>query len=61
MDNKFKRGKPPLLQLAILGNKFFQEYRMHKPSVLVQRIMFTLLSPIGFLLGYRATYKQYIN
>jgi quercetin dioxygenase-like cupin family protein len=61
MDNKFKRGKPPLLQLAILGNKFFQEYRMHKPSALVQRIIFTLLSPIGFLLGYRGTYKQYIN
>ncbi len=61
-DNKVNaQGKLPLLQGALTANKFSKVYRLAKPSFIIQKIVFTLLTPIAYLLGYRATYQKYLD
>lgn len=55
------QGKLPLLQGALTVNKFSKVYRLAQPSFIVQKIVFTLLTPIAYLLGYRATYRKYLD
>ncbi|MDI3322375.1 cupin domain-containing protein [Pinibacter soli] len=54
-------GRPGLLQVALLANKHRSEFRLSKPSFLLQRIVFSILSPLALLSGKKASYKQYIN
>jgi quercetin dioxygenase-like cupin family protein len=54
-------GVPNILQTAITVNKFSPVFRMTKPPYIVQKIVFGILTPIAYLLGYRATYKKYLN
>jgi quercetin dioxygenase-like cupin family protein len=54
-------GMPSLLQVALMANKYSGVFRMAKPPYWVQRVVFTLLSPIARLKGYRATYMQYLD
>ena len=54
-------GMPPLLQVALLANKYAQVYRLAKPPFLVQKILFSLLTPIAWLKGYRPTYAKYLD
>jgi hypothetical protein len=62
MDGKTKsNGMPRLLQVALTIKKYHHLFRMAKPSYPVQKIVFTLLSPVAYLLGYRATYSKYID
>jgi quercetin dioxygenase-like cupin family protein len=56
-----KEGMPGLLQVALLANKFADEFRLSKPPFAIQRVVFYLLTPIAWLLGYRATYREYID
>jgi hypothetical protein len=51
-----KAGVPNLLQVAVIMQHYRQEFRLVNPPLIVQKIIFTLLAPIGKLCGYRATY-----
>ena len=52
-------GMPGLLQVAVISRAYRDEIRLAKPPYIVQRILFSLLAPIGRLQGYRARYKKY--
>jgi quercetin dioxygenase-like cupin family protein len=54
-------GRPGLLQVALLANRHRAEFRLSKPSFVVQRILFSILSPLALLAGKKASYPQYIN
>lgn len=56
-----KKGTPSLLQTALTGNKFSDVLRFAKPPFLVQKILFSLLTPFAYLSGLRATYQKYLN
>lgn len=55
------KGRPGLLQVALLANRHRREFRLSKPSFLVQRILFSLLSPVALLTGKKSSYPEYIN
>ena len=54
-------GRPHILQIALMLNKYAPVFRLAKPSYLLQKIIFTILSPFAYLLGYRATYERYLD
>jgi quercetin dioxygenase-like cupin family protein len=54
-------GTPPLLQASLIMNRYRREYRLARPSYLVQRIVFGMLSPIALLLGYRSVYAHLVD
>jgi quercetin dioxygenase-like cupin family protein len=55
------QGMPSLLQLALLAKRFSHVYRASRPSYAVQKLLFTVLSPFSYLLGYRACYKRFVD
>jgi quercetin dioxygenase-like cupin family protein len=56
-----EEGMPGILQVAATVNHFTKVYRLSKPPYFVQKILFAVLAPVAYLLGYRATYKKYID
>ncbi len=61
-DNKTNdQSRPPLLQTALTVNKFSKVYRLAKPPFIIQKIVFTILTPFSYLLGYRPTYEKYLD
>ncbi len=56
-----KDGAPNILQVALIANKYADVYRLSKPAFPVQKILFFVLSPLAYLLGYRATYKRFLD
>ena len=56
-----EKGMPPLLQVALLANEYSNTFRFTKPPFIIQKIIFSILTPIGRLLGYRGTYRKYLN
>ena len=61
-DNKTNpEGMPSFLQVLLTANKFSNTFRMAKPPYFAQKLLFTLLTPICRLLGYRAIYKKYLD
>jgi len=54
-----KKGRPNLLQWAVISREYEGEIYLARPSLLVQRVMYGLLAPIGKLLGYKARYPEY--
>ncbi|WP_338871957.1 cupin domain-containing protein [Spirosoma sp. SC4-14] len=54
-------GMPPLLQTALLVNRFSGVFRVAKPSFVVQKILFTILAPVAYLFGYKSTYGKYLD
>lgn len=54
-------GMPNILQVALLANKYHGVFRLAKPSFAVQKVVFTLLTPFAYVLGYRSSYKTYID
>ena len=50
---------PNVLQLAVLINEHFDEGHLTRPPLMVQKVMFGALAPVGRLLGYRAHYPKY--
>ncbi len=61
-DNKTnEKGVPPILQISLTANKYNRVFRLAKPSYEVQKVVFTLCSPIAYLLGYRPDYDDYLN
>jgi|SRR5688572_23776819 quercetin dioxygenase-like cupin family protein len=56
-----EKGMPHILQVALMANRFSGIFRLVKPPFVIQKIVFTVLSPIAWISGYRATYKKYID
>jgi quercetin dioxygenase-like cupin family protein len=56
-----EEGRPGLLQTALLLNKYAKVFRMEKPPYFIQRILFTILSPLAYLSGYGAFIKRYVE
>ena len=54
-----KGALPNPLQLAVLVNEHWNEGYLTKPPLLVQKVMFGALAPVGRLLGYKAHYPKY--
>jgi hypothetical protein len=52
------KGIPNLLQVAVLGQAFRQEFMAESPPPVVQRVVFAALAPLAWRLGYRATYPE---
>ncbi|RYZ99180.1 MAG: cupin domain-containing protein [Sphingobacteriaceae bacterium] len=56
-----KNGMPNMLQLALTVSKFSDVFRVIKPPVIIQKVLFGLITPVAYLLGYRPTYNRYLN
>jgi quercetin dioxygenase-like cupin family protein len=52
------QGLPNLLHTAVLTAAYWDEIRVTRPPMLVQRIFATLLAPLGRLRGYSARYAS---
>jgi len=53
------KGVPNLLQVAVIFREYDREFRLAKPSRLIQQMVFGLLAPLGRALGYRPAYPKY--
>ncbi|HET7000187.1 MAG TPA: cupin domain-containing protein [Puia sp.] len=56
-----QKGKPRLLQTALTINYFSDMFRLVKPPYAVQKILFYSLTPLAWIMGYRAIYKKYLD
>jgi hypothetical protein len=56
-----RRGMPNLLQLALFAREFDDVIRFTRPPRLVQQVLFTVLTPIARLAGYRGCYAEYLT
>lgn len=54
-------GVPAILQVAPIAIKYSDVFRLAKPPFAVQKILFTVLMPFSYLLGYRSSYKKYLD
>ena len=55
------KGMPPLLQTALMAQRFANVFRLAKPPQLVQKLVFGLLTPFAYVAGYRPTYQKYVG
>jgi quercetin dioxygenase-like cupin family protein len=60
-DGKLNKNGMSFLQRAMMAKKFADMFRLAKPSFIIQRILFFLLSPVARLLNYKAEYAKYID
>jgi quercetin dioxygenase-like cupin family protein len=56
-----EKGMPNLLQLIVFGKEFEDVLVFTKPPRWVFNLMYVLLSPLALLLGYRGSYKKYLE
>jgi quercetin dioxygenase-like cupin family protein len=56
-----EKGMPNLLQLIVFGKEFEDVLVFTKPPRWVFNLMYILLSPLALLLGYRGSYKKYLE
>lgn len=54
-----RQDMPPLLQMVLLMRRYQREFRIARPAFPIQKILFTLLSPIARMAGYREEYPEY--
>jgi len=52
-----KNGKPNIFRSALIMLHFENELRLAKPNWTLQKLVFKILAPIGYLLGYTALYE----
>ena len=61
-DNKTNaNGVPKLLQTVLIANEYSKVYRAARPPYFLQKLIFIILTPLSYLLGYRPSYKKYLN
>ena len=56
-----KNGMPGILQVALMAKKYSTVFRLAKPSFVMQKIIFGVLSPIAYLVGLQADYPEYLD
>lgn len=49
-----EQGMPNILQVAIMAKRYANIFRLSKPSFSIQLIIFSILTPIATLMGYKA-------
>jgi quercetin dioxygenase-like cupin family protein len=61
-DGKVNRqGMPSILQVALMANKYSKVFRLSKPSFALQKIVFTVLTPVALLAGLKPDYEEYLD
>ncbi len=60
-DKKRSRRMRSLLQRSLLANRYSNVFRLSKPPFFIQKILFIVLTPFAWLVGYRASYKRYLD
>ena len=55
------KGVPNLLQAVLMANKYSNVFRLAKPPFYIQKILFMILTPFSYLLGYKPVYKKYFD
>ena len=60
-DKTNKNGIPPLLLSALLMERYKEEFRLAKPSTVIQKLVFTSLKPFAMMAGYKDSYREYID
>lgn len=55
-----EKGIPHLLQRAVLAREYTNVLYLTRPPLLMQRLLFGPLALLGGLLGYRASYPEYL-
>jgi quercetin dioxygenase-like cupin family protein len=55
------KGMPNLLQSALFAREFEDVMYFTKPPRAVQKVLFAVLAPIAWTLGYRGSYPEYLN
>jgi len=56
-----QRGTPEFLQIALIANKYAKVFRLSRPSYMIQRIIFSILTPVAYIAGYKPVYKKYFS
>lgn len=54
-------GMPGILQSALIANKYDNIFRLAGPSFILQKIIFSILTPFAYLAGYKPSYSKYLN
>ncbi len=54
-------GRPNFLQIALMAKEFSNVFRLAKPSIIIQEILFRVLTPFAYLFGYKPTYEKYLD
>ena len=54
-------GIPSILQSALIANMYSDVFRLANQPYVIQKFIFTLLSPVARFSGYKPAYPQYIN
>lgn len=52
---------PRMLQTALTANCFSNVFRLTRWPFVCQKLVFTLLTPVAYLAGFKPTYKEYID
>jgi len=60
-DKKRHKRMRSILQKSLLANKYSRIFRLSRPSFFIQKLIFIILAPFGWLAGYRASYKRYMD
>jgi quercetin dioxygenase-like cupin family protein len=53
------KGQPPFLQMAVLTDYASGEFYLANLPIFLQKVLFSILSKVGRLMGYKAFYRQY--
>lgn len=61
METSAGLGKPGILHSVLLLTRYSREFRLTKPAWLLQKIIFTLLTPIALIKGKDAALVKYID
>jgi quercetin dioxygenase-like cupin family protein len=56
-----EEGRPAFLQTIITARKFANVFRLSRPPYFIQQTLFSILSPVAHLFGFRPVYKKYIE
>lgn len=56
-----EQGMPGILQVALLASRFSHVYRIARPPYAIQKVLFSALTPISYMAGYRCCYKEFID
>jgi len=44
-----------------MANKYSNVFRLAKPPFFIQKILFIVLTPFAWFIGYRASYNRYFD
>lgn len=56
-----EKGMPNILQVSLLANRYSNIFRLSRPPYVVQRFVFTALTPFAWMRGYKAVYRKYLD